>query len=305
MRFLRRYGRKLAIPMAVTAVVAWGFGPLMVRGVHASAGTIVFWRLWMAAPVMILFARATGGRISWPLLKVAFLPGAMFGFSIILSFTSYQWTSIANATLISALQPVLMLLIGPLMFGDRTLARQILFAVIALGGIATVVLGAHDASGASLRGDMIALANLAVWTAYFVRIKQVRNRGIHAGALIAAVFCTAAVVITPYVLLTSHDIGSVHGTEWVLIAGMVLVPGLIGHGFMTWAQRHLDITLASLLTLGNPVISAIGAWVVFGQQLGGVQIAGAVVVLAAIGGIVVEARSAAHVDAIPVVVAVE
>lgn len=295
----------LAVTAGAVAVVAWGFGPLFVRGVDASAATIVFWRLWMAAPVMVAAARLTGGRVSWPLLKTVFVPGLLFGTSMICSFTSYQWTSIANATLIGALQPVLMLLLGPLLFGDRTAIRQILFAVVALGGIGTVVLGAHHSSGASLRGDVIALLNLALWTVYFVRVKQVRNKGVHSGALIAGVFCVAAVVVSPWVLLTSHDLGAVHGTDWMLIAAMVIVPGLIGHGFMTWAQRHMDITLASLLTLANPVISAIGAWVVFGQQLGGVQMAGAIVVLAALGGIVLEARSNAASTAIPLTVSTE
>jgi drug/metabolite transporter (DMT)-like permease len=291
--------------MGAIAVVAWGFGPLFVRGVDASARTIVFWRLWMAAPVMVAAARATGGRVTWPLLKTVFVPGVLFGTSMICSFTSYQWTSIANATLIGALQPVLMLLLGPLLFGDRTAARQILFAVLALAGIATVVLGAHQSSGASLKGDGIALVNLALWTVYFIRIKRVRNQGVHSGALIAGVFCVAAIVVSPWVLLTSHDIGSVHGTDWLLIAAMVVVPGLVGHGFMTWAQRHMDITLASLLTLGNPVISAIGAWVVFGQHLGAVQMAGAIVVLAALGGIVVEARTNSAPAEIPVVISTE
>lgn len=304
MKFL--IGReRLAVTMGAIAVVAWGFGPLFVRGVDASARTIVFWRLWMAAPVMVAAARATGGRVTWPLLKTVFVPGVLFGTSMICSFTSYQWTSIANATLIGALQPVLMLLLGPLLFGDRTAARQILFAVLALAGIATVVLGAHQSSGASLKGDGIALVNLALWTVYFIRIKRVRNQGVHSGALIAGVFCVAAIVVSPWVLLTSHDIGSVHGTDWLLIAAMVVVPGLVGHGFMTWAQRHMDITLASLLTLGNPVISAIGAWVVFGQHLGAVQMAGAIVVLAALGGIVVEARTNAVPAEIPVVISTE
>ena len=146
----------LAIPLGAIAVLAWGFGPLFVRGIHASAPTIVFWRLWMAAPVMVLVARLTGGRVTWPLIKTVFLPGTLFGLQMICSFTSYQWTSIANATLISALQPVLMLMIAPFLFGDRTAPRQILFAVIALGGIVTVVLGAHGSSGASLRGDLVA-----------------------------------------------------------------------------------------------------------------------------------------------------
>ncbi len=84
------------------------------------------------------------------------------------------------------------------------------------------------------------------------------------------------------------------------ILGMVLLSGLVGHGLMTWAQRHVDITVASLLMLGGPVISAVGAWVVFSQQLSPVQIAGALVVLAALGGIVLEVRSSAVPVEIPV-----
>jgi drug/metabolite transporter (DMT)-like permease len=207
--------------------------------------------------------------------------------------------------LIGALQPALMLFIGPLLFGDRTGSRQVLLAVVALAGIGTVVLGAKQSSGATLHGDMLALINLGLWTAYFVRVKQVRNRGVHAGALIAGVFCVAAVVVSPWVLLTSHDLGAIHGSDWLLIGAMVVVSGLVGHGLMTWAQRHLDITLASLLTLGSPVISAIGAWIVFGQHLSSVQIVGSLVVLASLGAIVLEARANASTVEIPVSISAE
>jgi drug/metabolite transporter (DMT)-like permease len=286
-------------------VFAWGFGPLLVRGIDASAPTIVFWRLWMATPVMVAAAYFSGGRVTLPLLKIVFIPGVIFGTSMIVGFTSYQTTSIANATLIGALQPALMLLIGPLLFGDRTGARQVLLAVIALGGISTVVLGANQSSGASLHGDVLALINLGLWTAYFVRVKQIRNRGVHSGALLAGVFCVAAVVVSPWVLLTSHDLGAIHGSDWLAIVAMVLVSGLVGHGLMTWAQRHLDITLASLLTLGSPVISAVGAWMVFGQRLSGVQIAGALVVLVALSAIVLEARSNAVAAVAPLSISAE
>ncbi|MEP7114086.1 MAG: DMT family transporter [Ilumatobacteraceae bacterium] len=282
---------RLAISIAAIAVFAWGFGPLLVRGVDASAPTIVFWRLWLAMPVMLSAAYFTGGRVTLPLLKSVFVPGVLFGISTLVGFSSYQATSIANATLIGALQPVLMLFIGPLLFGDRSSARQILLAVIALGGISTVVLGANQSSGASLHGDVLALINLGLFAIYFVRMKQVRNKGIHSIALIAGVFSVAAVTVTPWVLLTSHDLGAIHGADWLSILGMVVLSGLVGHGLMTWAQRHIDITVASLLMLGGPVISAIGAWVVFGQQLTGVQIGGALVVLTALSAIVLEVRS--------------
>ncbi|HEX3087436.1 MAG TPA: DMT family transporter, partial [Ilumatobacteraceae bacterium] len=208
----------------------------------------------------------------------------------------YQSTSIANATLIGALQPALILFLGPLLFGDRSSARQILLAVVAFAGIGTVVFGASQSSGASIHGDLLALINLGLFTTYFVRMKQVRNKGVHSIALIAGVFCVAAITVTPWVLLTSDDLGAIHGLDWLSIIGMVLLTGLVGHGMMTWAQRHLDITVASLLSLGSPVISAVGAWMLFSQDLSLVQIAGALVVLAALGAIVLDVRA----NAVPV-----
>jgi drug/metabolite transporter (DMT)-like permease len=294
-----------ATTFGAIAVFAWGFGPLLVRGIDASAPTIVFWRLWLAVPVMVAAAYLTGGRISVPLLKTVFMPGVLFGASMIVGFASFQTTSIANATLIGALQPALMLFIAPLLFGHRSSSRQILLAVFALSGIVIVILGAHHSSGASLRGDVLALINLGLWTTYFVRVKQVRNQGVHAGALLAGVFVVAALTISPWVLLTSSDIGAIHGTGWLWILAMVLVSGLVGHGLMTWAQRHLDITTASLLTLGSPVVSAIGAWVVYSQRLSSVQIAGAVVVLLALGAIVLDVRSTSQVADIPLPIPAE
>ena len=154
-----------------------------------------------------------------------------------------------------------------------------------------MVLGASQSSGASIHGDVLALINLGLFTTYFVRMKQVRNKGVHSIALIAGEFFVAALTVTPWVLLTSDDLGAIRGADWLSILGMVLLTGLVGHGMMTWAQRHLDITVASLLSLGSPVISAIGAWMLYSQRLSLVQIAGAIVVLAALGAIVLEVRS--------------
>jgi hypothetical protein len=69
----------LAVSIAAIAVFAWGFGPLLVRGIDASAPTIVFWRLWISAPLMLVAAYFTGGRVSMALLKSVFVPGVLFG----------------------------------------------------------------------------------------------------------------------------------------------------------------------------------------------------------------------------------
>ena len=77
------------------------------------------------------------------------------------------------------------------------------------------------------------------------------------------------------------------GWDWVWLLVLVLGVGAVGHGLMAWAHRHVDVTISSLLTLGSPVISAVGAWMVFGQGLTALQLVGAVLVLSGLVGVVV------------------
>jgi drug/metabolite transporter (DMT)-like permease len=281
----RSTDRRSTALLAVTiAILAWGFGPLLVKGIGVGAPSIVFWRLWLAQPVMIGLAYATGGRLSWALLRRSVVTGVCFGLSVMFAFASFRKTSIANATLIPALQPVIVLLVATRMFGEHRPRSDLVYAGVALAGTAVVVLGASTAH-ASLVGDLLAVGNLLVFTAYFLLTKRARNDNVHSWSFIAAVFLVAALVCTPWCVAASGGLGGESAGDWLLILLLVLVPGVLGHGLMAWAHHYLDVTLTSLLSLGNPVVSIIGAWAIFGQALGVAQAAGAACVLAALGAI--------------------
>lgn len=272
------------------AVVAWGFGPLIVRGISASAPSIIVFRLGFAIPVMIAVAYLTGGRITMTVMRQALGPGMLFAFSMMASFESYKATSIAVATLIPAVQPALVLLIAFRLFGERSSTRQVACAVAAIVGVFGVVLAAGNTSGTAMRGNALAVLNLLLWTVYFVQVKRVRSTGVHSWSFLACVFMVASCIAIPWGLIVSNDLHAVGGRDWLMIALMVIGPGLVGHGLMTWAQRHLDITVASLLTLASPVISAGGAWWIYNEALAPLQLLFSAVVLVALGAIVVDAR---------------
>ena len=283
--------RQLALPAGLLAVLAWSVGPLCVRGIDASTPTIVLYRLWLAQPPMIALALLSGGGISRSSLRTAAVPGTLFAFGLITSFASYQHTSIVNATLIGSLTPALMMVVAPRIFGDQRSGRQWAMAGIAFAGLAIVVLGAGTTSGARWEGNVYAALNLVTFTAYFIHIKRRRNSGVPAASLIASVFLVAAIVATPWALAVSTDLGALRGTDWLLLLSMVLGPGLVGHGLMTWAQRYLDIVTASLLTLGQPVLSTFGAFLIYDERLTVLQLFGAVVVLAGLAGVVAHVRA--------------
>jgi drug/metabolite transporter (DMT)-like permease len=274
-----------AVLAATVAVVAWGFGPLLVNGISASATTVVFWRMLAAQPVMIAIAYLTGGRMSLAMLRRAFVTGVCFAGTMVLGFQSFRETSIVNATLIPALQPALVLLVARRLFGERRTRVELGLAALALGGAVIVVLGASS-EGSSRFGDLLAVGSLVVFTAYFLLSKHHRNQDVHSWAWIASVFVVAFVCVAPWCLATSDDIGSMAGTDWLWLVLLVLGPGVVGHGLMTWAHAHLDVTFTSLLALGNPVISTVGAWIIFGQSLVPSQLAGAALVLVALAAIV-------------------
>jgi drug/metabolite transporter (DMT)-like permease len=272
------------------AVFAWGFGPLFVKGIDASAPTIVLWRVTIGTAIAVPFAYVMGGRITRRLLITAFPAGVCFALSFIFGFASFRETSIVNATLIPALQPVLILLVATRMFGERRTRVELAYAAVALAGVVVVVAGASS-EGASLEGNVFAVFNLLVFTGYFLLGKRAREADVHAWSFLAAVFICACVVVVPWGLLASHDLDAIHGTDWLLLFGLILFPGMVGHGLMTWAHHYVDVTVTSMMTLANPVVSIVGAWILYDQELGTAQVVGGAVVLAALGAILRRQRA--------------
>ena len=282
----------LPLLAGIVAVIAWGVGPLFVKGMTLTPPSIVFYRVWLGAAVMYVLAKVTGGGLDLQVMRRTWWAGVPFGVSMVFGFWAFKTTSIANATIIGALTPALVLVLAGRIYGERHSRWQILGAIAGFIGVAVVVLGAGKTSGASLKGDVLALINLVIFAAYLLIAKKVRVGGVHAGSYISAVFTWSAIIITPWALVAADDLGDIDGKNLLLLLGMAMIPGLIGHSLMAWAQADLDVSVVSLLGLANPVIASIGAWVVFGQVLTGWQYLGSILVLGGLFTIVGEQRKA-------------
>lgn len=272
------------------AVFVWGLGPLFVRAMGVSAPTVVVFRFLLGTPAIVGVSYLLGGRFSKHLFKRALLPGALFGVSLMVGFTAVLETSVANATLINNMLPVLVVLIARFAMHEHVRGRQYVAVAAAVVGLTIVVFGAGSSGHASLWGDFLAVVNLLIWTWYFLRTKRLRDTGADSWSLIATITVVAAAVAVPVCLVTADDLGAVHGADWWYLIGMVVGPGVLGHGLMTWASKHLEVTVSALLTLASPVVSAVGAWLWLDQGMTLLQAVGASIVLAALAAIAVNAR---------------
>jgi drug/metabolite transporter (DMT)-like permease len=168
------------------------------------------------------------------------------------------------------------------LFGEKLTPRQAAFGVAALGALVIVVLAGGGTKGHGVFGDVLAGIDLVSWVGYMLWSKRVRDSGMHSWSFLACVFIVMAVIVCPWAGMTSSDLGSLHGADWLFVTIMVLVSGVVGHGLMTWAIRHITVSLSSLMGLLSPVVSAIGAWIAYGESLNAGQILGGLGVIGAL-----------------------
>jgi drug/metabolite transporter (DMT)-like permease len=268
---------------ALVAVLMWGAASVLAKSAdHVDGLTLAFHRLWVGAVAMVVIYTLRGGRLRLRLLRAALPTGIAFAADITLFFTAVKHTTVANATMISALQPALVLFVAGPLFGERVRVSDVWWTGVALVGVAVVVFGSATTPSWSPVGDLLAVATLFAWTAYFVFGKQGRA---HLDALefVAAMSVVAFAAVTVVAVGSRHDLSVPDAGTWVIILALGLGTGGIGHFFINWAHGHAPLVLTSLLTLLIPVVAMAGATVFLGEEIVAAQVVGAVVVLGALG----------------------
>lgn len=276
---VERTSSKVPLLAGFISMCSWGAGPLIIRGISASTSTITVMRLALSVPVMAFWAWRTGGRLNLKVMRDTALPGVFFFSSMALAFEAIRHTSIANQTLIGALSPAVLLFIAPRLLGERVTFAQVMLAILGFVGIGIVVFGGGEAQSGSLFGDALSLISMLLWTTYVVMVKRVRVRNENAWAYLAGNFAWSAIYGIPWAVFGSFSLADLGGVDWTLLLTMVVVQGTLAHGLHAWSLRHLDATVSSLINLGAPVFSVIGAWIIFDQSITVVQMLGAGIVI--------------------------
>jgi drug/metabolite transporter (DMT)-like permease len=271
---------------AAASVVVWGMSSVLIKQVHGVSGLIIsFHRLWIGALLTSALFLLSGGRFTRRLMRLALPGGLAFGLDIVLFFTAVQETTVANATVIGALQPVLVLAIAKRLFGETPRLADAFWACVAIAGAAIVVVNAADTGEASGRGDLLAVAALFAWTWYFVASKQAR---VELGSFeyLTGLSVVAAVAVTPVALLSGDHLSVPEASGWVTIVAIAVINGALGHFLMNWSHAHVPIVVASLMTLAIPVFAAAGAAVFIDEPVTLAQAGGMAIVIASLSIVV-------------------
>ncbi len=267
-------------PLAVLigAAVVLGLAPILVKLAETGATATAFWRFAFALPLLLaLTARSGGGGLGAPSKPVAL--AALF-FVADFSFWHYGivMTSVANATLLCNLAPVVVTLFVWLAWGERPRGIFVIALILALGGAAGMAMGASGGQGTNpLLGDLLSTATAVWYAGYFLAVSVARR-----SASAICVMTWTTLLATPGLLLISlllgEDVWPATLAGWSVCIGMGLVH-IVGQGGVTWALGHVPASLTALVVLIQPVAAAAMAWMIIGETMTAVQMAGGALVL--------------------------
>lgn len=291
---------------ALVGVVMWGSFSVLARKAGGLDGLgLAFHRMWMGALAAVVALRISGTRLTWRIVVASAPGGVLFALDVALFFTALKTTTIANANIISSLQPVLIALVVGKLFGEKLDVWFFVWSALALIGVVTVLTGSavSNADTHSYHGDLLALLATCSWAAFFVASKQARKT-LTSLEYLAGLLVVAWVVITPVALLSGTPLVVDDAGTWLIIALIALVSGGLGHWLMNWAHGHIPLATASLLTLVIPVAAVATSALVLDEAITLQQVLGITVVLVALGMVIVRSPVTAGEALEPVVDAV-
>ncbi len=250
---------------------------------EASAISLTFFRLFIAALAMILFASARRslrflGRRDLTLVAIS---GVFLSLHFATFIFAVKETTIANATFLVNTSPVMLAALSPLVIKERTTSREAVSVLVAMLG---VVLVAHAGNGFQAFG----LADLsALLAAFFVALysivgRYLRTSGVSTACYTSYVYSVAALVALLMVGVLGGAAFRMYDTQnLVAILGLALLPTAVGHSLYNYSLGSVKTVTANLFPLMEPVLASLFAIPLFGEVPNPIQVAGYILILVA------------------------
>jgi drug/metabolite transporter (DMT)-like permease len=265
---------------------AIGFAAIFMRLSDVNAIASAFWRTTLAAPLLWIWAysvreedKAEGRRTGFSTALA--LAGFFFGGDMVLWHLSLHFTTVSNATFLTNLAPILIALW--LWWTVRVRFTRVFVAGMSIALIGAALLVGAKAGNASVPahkflGDMLGLTSALFYAGYQLSIKEARNR-YSTPRLMAWSSTVSALTLLPCALLMPGPIFPAHLIGWLPLLGLALIAQIGGQTVIAYALAHLPASLSSVSLLVQPLTAAVAAWILFGESMGPLQMAGGVLLL--------------------------
>lgn len=188
---------------------------------------------------------------------------------------SLEYTSVASSAALVTTNPLWVGIAAWLLFGEKLNSWRLMgmFMTI-LGSLAIALSDQQTQQGTNpLLGNALAIIGAMSGSAYFLVGRGLRNQ-LPLLHYVWMTYGSAAIVLLIAALATGHTSLAYPPEVWLVLIGLAVGPQLIGHTTINFAMRHFSALLVTIAILGEPVGSAILAFILFDEAVAPLQLVG-------------------------------
>ena len=291
---------RVVLPFALlTAILAVSTSSIFIRFAQADAPSLVIAALRLSCAALLLTPivwtrhRAELRQLTRKEIMLGVVSGILLAAHFGTWISSLEYTTVASSVVFVSTGPLWVAILAPLLLNERLRGAAVLgLAVAIVGG---VVIGLSDAcswngglqcpqldqvmEGRAMWGNFLALMGALTVSGYLIIGRKLRTKM----SLIPYIFlvygmCAITLLITMF-LAGQSPLGYPARTYgWIFL--LALFPQLIGHSTYNWVLRYIPATLVAVVTLVEPIGSAILAYFLLRESpSAGVLLGGALILV--------------------------
>ncbi len=257
---------------------------IFVKYIPLSSGVIAMTRGYLGGAFLLVFMLITGKKPDFKAIKKNLLPlvlsGGAIGVNWIFLFEAYNYTSVAVATLCYYMQPVMLIVLTPIVLKEKLSKKKLLCVPFALLGMIMVSGVLSGPQNVSFTGVAMGLCAAVFYTTVIIINRFLKDINSYDSTLVQLFM--AAVVITPYNLAAGMENVTKIGLTAIVL---LLIVGFVHTGFAYsmyfGCVQSINTQTVAIYSYIDPAFSILLSVFLLGEGMDVWGIIGAVLILGA------------------------
>jgi len=235
-------------------------------------------------PIYLARRKGVRGDWKWPELRGLLVLGvAGLVLNQVLFVIGLSWTSVAHASIVVVLMPVMVLLFSVFLGQEHFTIGKTLGIIVAAAGVLVLQLSKDQSSGATIYGDLFIFMSGIALAAYTVKSKQLANR-YDTLTINSIAYVGGALALAPTTLWLSFGFNFTRASAlgWASLAYMSAFAGVLSYLIYNYALQYIPASRVSAFSYLQPLGATLFAVFLLGELITASLVIGGILVLAGV-----------------------